>query len=550
MPVAYCICAILLLVAAPAAAQQAPAAARTGYNVFLRGAPIGREDVTYSSDATGTTIVSEGRLAPPINSTMRRAAIKYGADGTPLSFDIEASTNGTEITLHTTFNNAVATTQGSEAGTPVSVTHAFTPRALVLPNGMFGAFAALSQRLLQSAPGMQIPAFLPPSSEVSLRVESVNTDRMQTGTTIFDTRRYELTLIAPELALSITLTSGSDGRLIRLTIPAQSLDIVREDIASSISRTQVFSNPGDEAVLIPALGFNLAATITHPRSGSGARTPAVVLISGSGVGDRDGVLSGVPLIAQLAGAIADAGFLAVRYDKRGYGQSGGRAESATLTDYADDVQTIVKWLAARKDVDPKRIAVIGHSDGAMVALLAAGREKRIAAIATLDGPASAGGDLILEQQLQVLDLTQVSAADRESKIALQKRILAAVATGKGWEGIPPEMRRQADTPWLQSFVAYDPVKVLDDVKQPLLILHGELDHQVPAAHASRLADLARKESKSKDVQVVVARGVNHLLVPAVTGETAEYGSLRDRNISKDVAKALTDWLTQTFAAVK
>ena len=54
----------------------------------------------------------------------------------------------------------------------------------------------------------------------------------------------------------------------------------------------------------------------------------------------------------------------------------------------------------------------------------------------------------------------------------------------------------------------------------------------------------------EDVQVVVARGVNHLLVAAVTGETAEYGSLRDRNISKDVAKALTDWLTQTFAAVK
>ena len=535
---------------APASAQQAPPAARTGYNVFLRGTPIGREDVTYSSDATGTTIVSEGRLSPPINSTIRRAAIKYGADGTPLSFDLEASANTAEITLHTTFANGSATTRGFDAGTTVAVTHAFAPQALVLPNGMFGAFAALSQRLLQSAPGMQIPAFLPPSSEVSLRVESVNTDRMQTGTTLFDTRRYELTLVAPDVSVSITLISGSDGRLIRVTIPAQALDIVREDIASSISRTQVFSNPGDEAVLIPALGFNLATTITHPRSGSVARTPAVVLISGSGVGDRDGLLSGVPIIAQLAGAIADAGFMAVRYDKRGYGQSGGRAESATLTDYAEDVQTIVKWLAARKDVDPKRIAVIGHSDGAMIALIAAGREKRIAGVVTLDGPASAGGDLILEQQLQVLDLSQLSATDRQSRIALQKRILAAVATGKGWEGIPPELRRQADTPWLQSFVGYDPMKVLDGVKQPILILHGALDHQVPPTHANRLADLARTESKSKDVQVIVVRGVNHLLVPAVTGETAEYGSLRDRHVSADVAKAVTDWLTHAFAGVK
>ena len=72
------------------------------------------------------------------------------------------------------------------------------------------------------------------------------------------------------------------------------------------------------------------------------------------------------------------------------------------------------------------------------------------------------------------------------------------------------------------------------MRQPLLFVHGELDKQVPVAHADRLADLARKESDSKSVEVVVVRGVNHLLVPAITGEVSEYASLTDRNVSKDV----------------
>ena len=69
-------------------------------------------------------------------------------------------------------------------------------------------------------------------------------------------------------------------------------------------------------------------------------------------------------------------------------------------------------------------------------------------------------------------------------------------------------------------------------------------------HVERLSDLARKESKSKSVEVVVVRGVNHLLVPAVTGEVSEYGTLADRNVSKDVTTAVSDWLKKTFASIR
>ena len=87
------------------------------------------------------------------------------------------------------------------------------------------------------------------------------------------------------------------------------------------------------------------------------RLPAVLLVGGSGPTDRDELVFGIPIFGQLADAFADAGFIVLRYDKRGVGQSGGRDEAATLADYAEDVRAAVRFLSQRKDVDPKRIAV-------------------------------------------------------------------------------------------------------------------------------------------------------------------------------------------------
>src|SRR5205823_8942390 len=128
------------------------------------------------------------------------------------------------------------------------------------------------------------------------------------------------------------------------------------------SRTVRISRANDEAVTIPSNGFTLAGTLSRPASSTVPRLPAVVLAGGSGGGDRDGFVAGVPILGQIAGALADAGFIVIRYDKRGMGQSGGRAEAATLADYADDLRAAVKFLEARKDVDPKRLAVVGHGE--------------------------------------------------------------------------------------------------------------------------------------------------------------------------------------------
>jgi pimeloyl-ACP methyl ester carboxylesterase len=565
----YLTCALALSLAAPAAlddarveaAQQTPATAKpTGYTIFLRGTAVGREELTVREDATGTTITAQGRLGAPLNVVTRRAEMRYTTDGAPERFTLEGTVNGSDVSVRTSFTNGTAQTEGNQGTAKIATSHPFSPQTVVLPNGVFSLYAALADRLSRVTAGAELRAYILPLAEIGVRVISDQPERIQVGTAFLDVQRYDLLFSNPGGDLAVSLTAGDGGRLIRLSVPAQAIEVIREDVASPTSRTQVFSNTGDEAVVIPAAGFNLGATITKPAAvapptstpGSAAanRLPAVILLSAAGVGDRDGVTLGIPTLAQLAGRMADAGFLAVRYDKRGFGQSGGRAESATILDSAEDVRAVVRWLLQRKDVDPKRIALVGHGEGGWVALLAASRERRIGAVASIAASATTGAEFVLDEQRRTLDQMKLTPEERDKKVALQKQIQSAVVTGKGWDAVPQEERRAADTPWFQSLLTFDPAKVIKDVRQPLFFVHGELDKQVPAAHADRLADMARKDSDSKSVEIVLVRGVNHLLVPAITGDVSEYNSLTDRNVSKDVSGALTAWLTKTFAAIK
>ena len=154
---------------------------------------------------------------------------------------------------------------------------------------------------------------------------------------------------------------------------------------------------------------------------------------------------------------------------------------------------------------------------------------------------------MLEQQRHVLEQMKVAPAERVAKIELQERINTAVMTGRGWDSVPADLRKQADTPWFQSFLGFNPARALEDVRQPLLFIHGELDDEVPILHLDRLGELARKAGRSRSVAVVAVRGVNHLLVPASTGEVSEYASLKDRHVSAEVTSAIREWLTKTFA---
>ena len=538
--------AIATAIPQAAAAQQAPPAAGAQdatFTIFVRAVNVGSEQITVIPSASGWTIRSSGRMSAPVSVVLRLLELKYDPQWKPLEMTLNASVRGQEQTFHTAQRGDTWTTEMSVGGRMSTVT-AMANVDLFLPNPFFAPFAALAPRLLTAASGSVLAALIPPDTPVTVQVGETAIERIETPKETIDTKRTRVT-VTPALlgAAPVDADVWSDpaGQLLRISVPAQALEVLREDLSSVATRQVTISRPNDEQVRIPSIGFTLAGTISKPAGLVGGRVPAVVLVGGDAQTDRDEIIAGVPILGQLANALADAGFVTLRYDKRGVGQSGGRAESAALSDYGDDVRTAVKLLSERPDVDPKRIVVIGHGQGGAVALLAAAKDRRIAAVGLVSAHGIRGTDLVLEQQQHALDRSSFSDADKQARIDLQKRINDAVITGKGWDRLPAQVRRQVDTVEFQSILTNDPAKVMPDVRQPVLIIHGDLDTQVAPANADRLEQLARAR-KNASVQVVKLRGINHLLIPATTGEVEEYGALRDRHITPEVSSVITSWL--------
>jgi len=518
------------------------------FTTFLRGVPIGTEQVALTRTADGWTIAASGRLGAPLDIVARRLQVRYTADWRPVEFTFDGTARGQVQTIRTTVQGTTATSDISAGGQTSRKSDTIDATALLtLPNSFFGPYEALAARLRSAGPGAEISIYGVPAVSFTARIGASAPEQIQTAARLITARRTRVTLALPGAPIDVVIWTDETGRMIRFSAPGQSLEVVRQDIAAVSSRTVTISRPNDERVSIPSNGFSLAGTISRPANASG-KLPAAVLVGGSGPTDRDGLAFGVPILGEIAGALADAGFLVVRYDKRGIGQSGGRAESASLPDYADDLRAAIKFLEHRKDVDTKRIAAVGHSEGGAVALIAAGKEKRIAAVAVLATPGVSGADIVLAQQQRLLNRSTMSAEEKQAKVDAQKRIHEAVISGKGLELLAPEIRRAVDNAEFQSLLTTDPAKILPGVRQPLLIVQGGLDAQVEPSNADRLEALARMRKKAAPAEVVKVSGVNHLLVSATTGEVDEYPTLEDKHVSQAVTQAIVTWLKKTLSA--
>jgi pimeloyl-ACP methyl ester carboxylesterase len=534
--------------AAPVPLQETGA---TNFTIFIGGRPIGTEQVAVTRVSSGWTIVSTGRLGAPIDAVARRLQVRYTAEWKPLDLTLDGTVRGQAQTLHTTVDGTTATSDGTAAGQPVQKTDTVDPNALlVLATNFFGPYEAVAARLKTAAVGSEIPAYIVPQMSIRIVVGESSAEQIQTTARLVRARRTRIAILLPAGRLDADLWTDDNGRMIRFSVPLQSVEVVREDIAAVSSRSVTISRPNDQQINIPSNGFSLAGTLSRPAQSTAARLPAVVLVGGSGPTDRDSLVAGIPIFGQIADALANAGYIVVRYDKRGIGQSGGRAEAATLTDYADDVRAAVKLLADRKDVDPKRIAVIGHSEGGLVALMAAAKDKKIAGVGLIATPGTTYADVALAQQKRALDRLTLTPEERQAKVDEQKKIHEAVITGKGLELLPPNVRRSVDNGEYQSLLVTDPAKVMSNVRQPLLIVQGGLDTQVEPGNADVLDAMARKRKNAPAVEVVKVPGVNHLLVPATSGEVSEYSDIKEKQVSGAVTEAIVTWLNKTLSAAR
>ncbi len=312
----------------------------------------------------------------------------------------------------------------------------------------------------------------------------------------------------------------------------------------------------------------LTGTLTLPE-GTGP-FPAVVLISGSGAQDRDESLLGHKPFWVLADHLTRRGIAVLRVDDRGVGGSTGSTVTSTSDDFAGDVLTGVTFLKAHSQIDSKRIGLIGHSEGGIIAPIVAARSKDIAFIVLMAGTGLPGDEIL---RLQAGLIAKAGGA-KEDKVArdlvLQKRLIDVVKSEKDEKAAKDKMDAIVDeytkglseteraevekikkltenglntlrSPWFRYFLTFDPRHTLAKVNCPVLAINGEKDLQVPPKENLAEIEKAVKSSGNLKVTVKELPGLNHLFQTCKTGAPSEYAGIEE-TISPDALEVIGDWV--------
>jgi len=521
---------VAAVLAAPAARAQEPVVDQGLYRLYVSGAEIGRE--TFRRTATDLESSAE---IPMLGARLTTRAVRDAA-GHVTQFELKVFSLAAD-TLMVTYEavavgDSLHLTQIRQAGANPETrwSKAATVDAFVAPQTIAGLLAMvdMAQR-----------------HDTVYRAWGVGEDSVIAVSVAFHGDSGQLASSFFEMRAAL----DPAGRVMSAEIPLGRVHVERWSGADTLPPLPGlhrpppdYSAPPDapytaEEVRVPvrpASGdtFSLGGTLTLPKRGR-PPYPAAVMITGSGLQDRDEnlwpLVEGYRPFRQIAERLAAAGIAVLRVDDRSFGASGGDFHAVTTEDLANDVAAEVAWLRGRSGIDARRIALIGHSEGGVIAPMLAARDSAIAAIVMMAGSGKRG-DLVIQDQLawavrHAGDLSPQQRADLE---ATAERAVAA--------GMAP--------PWQQWFRAYDPLPTARKVRQPVLILQGAVDRQVSAGQADTLA-AAMRAAGNRDVTERVFPHLNHLfLVSPTDGSPSEYPALKVTAIGSDVLGTLADWLSQ------
>lgn len=319
--------------------------------------------------------------------------------------------------------------------------------------------------------------------------------------------------------------------------------------------------------------ISYGATITMPAGGK--TYPAVLLISGSGPQNRDEELMGHKPFAVIADYLTKKGYVVLRVDDRGVGQTTGDRKKATSADFAKDAHAAIDYLKTRKEVNTKKIGMMGHSEGGMIAPMVATERKDIDFIILMAGPGVKIYELMEDQSAAVMQAGGVSENVVNEYRKLYRGIEQAIISATTGEEAQNKMIQVTTTwkstaskeaialvditdfesekkfvnefmkiyhdAWFNYFLKYDPQPTLQKLSCKVLALNGEKDLQV--LPKSNLEGIKRSLAKSKTKQYEVKElpGLNHLFQTCKKCTVQEYGTLEE-TISPVALQTVSDWL--------
>ncbi|HNY78612.1 MAG: alpha/beta fold hydrolase [Sedimentisphaerales bacterium] len=422
-----------------------------------------------------------------------------------------------------------------------------------------GSFSGTLDSLDQGATGL-------PISRIGVEKDKVTVEASTIGS------RYEGTMNAEGSEISGKWTQGPASR-----------DLLLERVKEA-PKPKEFKRPQDPKRPYPYRdeevtyrnakdGVTLAGTLTMPSTGG--PFPTVLLITGSGAQDRDETVWGHRPFLVLADYLTRRGIAVLRVDDRGVGGSKGDTAQATSEDFARDVLAGVEYLKTRKEIDPRRIGLIGHSEGGTIAPMVTVQSPDVAFIVLMAGTGVTGERVREGQIVAGLKIAGDDQARIEAALQSQRRIVEIVK-----QEADPELRKQkvrkaieddvakldeakrqaisssayvdtqvatASSQGFRFFILYDPATALRKVKCPVLAINGELDTQVVAKENLPAIERALREAGNTRSTVKELPGLNHLFQTAKTGAADEYAQIEE-TMSPLALETIGGWLAAQGAA--
>lgn len=316
--------------------------------------------------------------------------------------------------------------------------------------------------------------------------------------------------------------------------------------------------------------IHIFGTLTMPENGS--KFPAVILITGSGTQDRDETILGHKPFKIIAEYLSNNGIAVLRVDDRGAGKTtlGRNPKAITSENFAEDVKSGIDYLKTRSEINHKKIGLIGHSEGGMIAPMVAAQSKDVSFIVSLAGT-GVSGEVILQKQLTmpIESIPNFSTTFKQKYALYMANVLSAYKQAetqtdavisldkitKNWkESLSSEEAKYASNlanvyytlknmaiDWGRFFIKFDPKTAISKVKCPILALNGSKDHQVFPEENLAGIEKGLKIAKNKHYKIIKLEGLNHLFQHAETGLPQEYAKIKE-DFAPEALKIMSDWL--------
>jgi uncharacterized protein len=326
-------------------------------------------------------------------------------------------------------------------------------------------------------------------------------------------------------------------------------------------------------------GITIAGTLSLPDK----KGPflSVLLVSGMGPNDRDYTMLGHKLFLDLSNYLTRAGIAVLRVDKRGVGASTGTFDATvTSQDLSRDVEAGIAYLKTRKEIDSKRIGLIGHSEGGMIAARVASQSPDVAFLVMMAGVFTTSIEHVIEQVSMQLKADGASDALIAHDAIVRKKLLTVAKTepdtdkaaeamreimAEYFAQLPKDQKAEAEkivfaikeskaemmiaffsSPSYRYWLGYEPVTALSRIGQPVLAINGDLDFVTVSKIQLPIISNALNVAGNTDVTIKDMPGMNHWLQQCSTGAMAEYGSLKE-SIAPAAMQLMADWINTRFS---